>query len=99
MDRRRRWVGWTVVSLVVGVFAAFPALAGSRERDLEGARPPLLLEVQYGDSLWTIAREHGDPNRDVREVVYLIRKANDVSARSLQPGDRIAIPAECLSRP
>jgi hypothetical protein len=96
MDRRRRWVRWMVVSLVVGVVAAFPALAGSRERDPEGGRPPLLVEVEYGDSLWTIAREHGDPNRDVREVVYFIRKANDVTAGRLQPGDVLAIPAECL---
>ncbi len=96
MDRRQRWVRWMVVSLVVGVFAAFPALAGSRQQDLEGARPPLLVEVAYGDSLWTIAREHGDPNRDVREIVYFIRKTNNVTAAKLQPGDVLAIPAHCL---
>ncbi len=96
MGRCRRWVRWMVVSLVVGVVAAFPALAGSRQSNPEGARPPLLIEVEYGDSLWTIAREHGDPNRDVREIVYFIRKANDVTAADLQPGDVLAIPAKCL---
>lgn len=96
MERRRRWVRWMLVSLVVVAFASLPALAGSRERDLEGARPPLLVEVEYGDSLWTIAREHGDPNRDVREIVYFIRQANNVTAADLQPGDVLAIPAECL---
>jgi hypothetical protein len=78
------------------MFAAFPALAGSRQQGLEGERPPLLIEVEYGDSLWTIASEHGDPNRDVREIVYFIRKANDVIPADLQPGDMLAIPADCL---
>jgi hypothetical protein len=87
-----------VVSLVVGVFAALPALAGSRERNLEGARPPLLVEVEYGDSLWTIAKEHGDPNRDVREIVYFIRKTSNVAAADLQPGDVLAIPVDCLPK-
>lgn len=96
MARRRRWVRWMVVSLVVGVCAAFPALAGSKQSKALETRPPLLVEVEYGDSLWTIAKQHGDPTRDVREIVYFIRKTNNVTAVNLQPGDRLAIPADCL---
>jgi hypothetical protein len=55
-----------------------------------------VVEVRYGDSLWTIAREHGDPDRDVRDIVWQIEQVNDVDAGDLQPGSEITIPAECL---
>jgi hypothetical protein len=52
--------------------------------------------VQYGDSIWTLARRYGDPRRDVRAVVAEIGRANGVNAAELQPGQRLLIPAECL---
>jgi hypothetical protein len=52
--------------------------------------------VRCGDSLWTIAREHGDPGRDIREIVWRIGQANELDSGNLQPGDEIMIPAECL---
>jgi nucleoid-associated protein YgaU len=53
--------------------------------------------VKYGDSLWTIARQYGDPNRDVREVVDAISKENGVEPGRLQPGETLRIPAEYLA--
>ena len=94
MKRDRRRVRWGVVCAAAGMLAAAPALGG--REGVAPARPPLVVEVRYGDSLWTIAREHGDPNRDVRDVVWRIARANRVEAGALQPGEEIAIPAECL---
>ena len=96
MPRRSRWCRWMALSGVVGALGAFPALAGGRGAVSEAPRPPLVVEVEYGESLWTIAREHGDPAQDVRETVWRIRRANGVEAGKLRPGSRITIPAECL---
>ena len=96
MLRRSRWCRWMALSGVVGALGAFPALAGGRGADSEAPRPGLVVEVEYGESLWTIAREHGDPAQDVRETVWRIQKANGVEAGSLRPGSKITIPAECL---
>lgn len=84
------------LSGVVGAVGAFPALAGGRGAVSAAPRPGLVVEVVYGESLWTIAREHGDPAQDVRETVWRIRKANGVEAGRLRPGSTITIPAECL---
>jgi hypothetical protein len=52
--------------------------------------------VQYGDSVWTLAKRYGDPHRDVRAVVAEILHANQVEAAALQPGQQLLIPAEYL---
>jgi hypothetical protein len=94
-DRMKpRWTGWMLVCVALGALTAVPALGG-RQGDAPH-RPPLMVEVRYGDSLWTIAREHGDPGRDIREIVWQIGQANEVDPGNLQPGDEIMIPADCL---
>jgi len=96
MPRRPRWCRWILLSGVVGGMAAFPALAGGKGGEAKAPRAPLVVEVEYGESLWTIAREQGDPGQDVRETVWRIRRANGVDAGRLRPGSTITIPAECL---
>jgi Tfp pilus assembly protein FimV len=76
----------------IAILASFPAF-GRREAEKPQQAPPILVEVEYGDSLWTIARECGDPRMDVREVVAAIRRANEVDPGRLQPGATLAIPA------
>jgi Tfp pilus assembly protein FimV len=89
--RRRRW---TIFVPMLAVLAAIPAFGGRDGSEEPAAEPipPLVVEVQYGDTLWTIAREHCDPRRDVREVVAAIRGANDIDPARLRPGSSVAIP-------
>jgi len=94
MRRHPRWFRWALLGVVAGLASAVPALGG-RDRDLP-PRPPLVVEVRYGDSLWTIARKYGDPDRDIRDIVWQIQQANDVDAGDLQPGSEITVPAACL---
>ncbi len=95
MIGRPRWVRWTPLGATVAILAALPAFGG-RETQQPDRAPPLAVRVEYGDSLWTIAREYGDPNRDVREVVAEIRRTNGADPGNLRPGSTIVIPAECL---
>jgi Tfp pilus assembly protein FimV len=71
------------------------AVPGAARSNREAAPPPpLSVTVRPGDSIWTIAREYGDPERDVREIVYAVIQANDADPGQLQAGSRLIIPAE-----
>ena len=47
--------------------------------------------VQQGDDLWTIASGHYG-GVDVRKAVYVIREANHLSDKTLQPGQELQLP-------
>lgn len=51
------------------------------------------LTVQAGQSLWSIA-ETVAPSADPRDVIAEIRSLNQLETSSVQPGQRIAIPAD-----
>jgi LysM repeat protein len=51
------------------------------------------LTVQAGQSLWSIA-ETIAPQSDPRDVIAEIRSLNQLATSSVQPGQRIAVPAD-----
>ena len=93
MRRRPRWARWIGLGAAVGAMGVLPVAARTQRTP---APPPRTVVVQYGDSIWTLARRYGDPHRDVRAVVAAIGRANRVKAAELQPGQRLLIPAEYL---
>lgn len=48
--------------------------------------------VYPGDTLWTIAAEHNDSNKDIRKLIYNIRQANDLTSAVIMPGQELLIP-------
>lgn len=53
--------------------------------------------VQPGDTLWGLATTHY-PDRDPREVVYIIREANGgLDPGALRPGDVVLVPKKEVS--
>jgi len=98
MLARMRFWRWAILSALAAMAVALPAFGGGGARRPAGKAPPLVVTVEYGDSLWTIAQEHGNPRCDVREIVYEIRRANSVAPERLRPGSRLVIPRTCLPR-
>ena len=94
MARRHRLVFWLALAAIIAALAALPAAARSIRQPTPS---PHILTVRYGDSLWTLAREHADPRRDVREVVAAIMRENAVSPGDLQPGMTLCLPARFLA--
>lgn len=52
------------------------------------------FQVLQGDTLWEIAREYLSPGEDIREVIYDIKKLNNMDTGYIYPGDIIKIPGK-----
>jgi LysM repeat protein len=48
--------------------------------------------VHSGDTLWAIASEYTDNNKDVRETIYNIKKANNMDGGMIVPGQELLVP-------
>lgn len=51
------------------------------------------INVREGDTLWSIASQYTE-NKEIREVIYEITKANNLHDASIYPGDIIKIPLQ-----
>ncbi len=49
--------------------------------------------VVAGDTLWDLADERTEPGSDVRSVVRLIQRLNDLDGGMITPGQVILVPA------
>jgi len=99
MPLRPRWGRWAAIGAVGIAIGALPAMAQRPPAGIPQSSSPLEVRVQRGDTLWTLARAHGDPRRDVREIVARMIEANRVDPGALQPGMTLRIPVDCLPRP
>ena len=48
--------------------------------------------VDNGETLWSIANNYKSEDTDVRDAIYMICQANDISADQLQSGMKLVIP-------
>jgi LysM repeat protein len=74
------------------VVLAVAALLGAVvARQSSGAAPAERYVVKPGDTLWSIAASHyaGDP----REGIWRIEHGNGLAGPSIQPGERLVLPA------
>ncbi|MEA9985305.1 MULTISPECIES: LysM peptidoglycan-binding domain-containing protein [Subtercola] len=93
--RGRRVVGFlAAVPLVAGLaaFAVFGASSAIATADA-GSADFSYITVQSGQSLWSIAQSI-DPKADPRDVIADIVNLNQLHSSSVQPGQRLALPAE-----
>jgi hypothetical protein len=51
------------------------------------------IEVQFGDTLWDIAKTYMPRDRDIRESVYTLCQINEIKAHELQAGQSLIIPS------
>lgn len=50
------------------------------------------VTVRPGDTIWKIAKEHASEGKDIREIVYLISKINDIDDSIIHSGEVLEIP-------
>ena len=50
------------------------------------------ITVQYGDTLWHIAKEFMPESTDIRKAVYTLSSINEIAAHELKAGQVLLIP-------
>lgn len=50
------------------------------------------VEVESGDTLWSIASQNADQGQDIREYVHQIKGINDLKNSNLQLGQKLLLP-------
>ena len=50
--------------------------------------------VAYGETLWSIANEYKDDDMSTGELIYKIKKVNDLESSAISAGDVLIIPVE-----
>jgi nucleoid-associated protein YgaU len=56
----------------------------------------LVISVESGDTLWSIARTHKNPALDTRQAVEAISERNRLASPLIQSGQELIIPAKLL---
>lgn len=57
----------------------------------KGQTPPLTVQVEAGDSLWSIAKEYC-PDQDIRTAIWEIKELNNMKSDTILEGDLLLIP-------
>lgn len=78
--------------VVVGCLAFAAALCIGRPVRHVPEPQYIRVTVAAGDTLWELARRHGDPHGYTPEMVSRIRAANGLRSSRLDPGQELLIP-------
>ncbi|MDK2836496.1 MAG: hypothetical protein PWP21_1273 [Thermosediminibacterales bacterium] len=52
----------------------------------------IIITVKKGDTLWRIASLYKEKNDDIRKIIYMIRKDNNLESADIFPGQILKIP-------
>ena len=91
IKNRVRFASFIVISLLL-VCTIFNTVLGFNDALALSEQQYIEIEVDSGDTLWTIADEYMPDDMDIREAVYMICEANDVDANTLYAGQTLNIP-------
>jgi len=87
--RRRRTLAVLFVLVVISaVFLVQEKVFTQRELE---PMPTHTYVVDTGDTLWSIAAEYAE-GRDVREVIYEIKRINGLRTSTIYPGQELRVP-------
>jgi len=74
------------ISLIVFIIAYTASVSGYSEPEY------VIITVQPGDSLWSIAQKYCDNSCDIRELIYKIKKINNMDSSLLVANTSIIVP-------
>jgi hypothetical protein len=89
---RRGRVVVVLAVMVLAVLAGFTIGRGSSLAVGAGATHARHVVVEPGESLWSVATRVA-PTRDPRAVVADLEALNHLSSPTVEPGERLAVPA------
>lgn len=81
-----------VAAVLLCIFTVFSTLTGFNTVSSSSIDQYYQVSVESGDTLWEIASEYGPENADVRKIVREICSINEITADSLEAGQKIIVP-------
>jgi hypothetical protein len=95
ITRRGRAVLTVLIAIPLAVAAVLGGIGavGATATETSGSDSFSYVTVAPGESLWQLAQEVA-PKADPRDVVADITRLNDLQSGVVQPGQRLAIPAQ-----
>ncbi len=91
IKNRVRFASFIVISLLL-VCTIFNTALGFNDALALSEQQYIEIQVESGDTLWTIADEFMPDDMDIREAVYVICETNDIDANHLYAGMTLDIP-------
>ncbi len=88
---RVRFASFIVISLLM-ICTIFNTALGFNDALALSEQQYIEIEIESGDTLWTIADQYMPDDMDIREAVYIICDTNDIDASQLYVGQTINIP-------
>ena len=82
----------SIVILIIFAVTTSYSLLGFSDASSMTEQTYLTVEVQYGDTLWNIARTYMPDHGDVRKAVHQLCLLNGITACGLQAGQTLLIP-------
>ncbi len=52
----------------------------------------IIVMVNEGDTLWSIAKKYNFNNEDIRKVIYNIEQVNNIEKSIIYPGQQLKVP-------
>ena len=91
IKNRVRFASFIVISLLL-VCTVFNTALGFNDALALSEQQYIEIQVESGDTLWTIADEYMPDDMDLRDAVYMICDANDMNANELYAGQTLNVP-------
>jgi LysM repeat protein len=93
MTARGRAVLLGIVSVPVVVAALLFGINAGAATGTSSSTPLATITVVGGETLWGVARQIA-PTADPRDVIADLMSVNQLKSADIQPGERLAIPAQ-----
>ncbi|MGL4485173.1 MAG: LysM peptidoglycan-binding domain-containing protein [Anaerovoracaceae bacterium] len=90
-NRKRFGIFISTVMLVLSI-GIFAGLSFTNSAAADTVPKSISVEVNTGDTIWDYAAEYLPDNIDLRDGVFMIKEANNLSTVELTPGQTIKIP-------
>lgn len=90
VNKRRFFTALTLAIVLVNILFVYAYLPENTQADT--VEKTQTITVCAGDTLWSIAQEHGAEDSDVRDTVYQIKQLNDLKCGDLVVGQSLIVP-------
>lgn len=91
VNKKRFYLFVTFIFILTGIII-FNLIANNNAHSSILAEPYEEIIVIQGDTIWSIASKYTPIKYDIRDMVYNIKRINEIETSYIYPGDTLKIP-------